>query len=87
MVHELGECDAAALGYWSLLAVGGESAGVERRDIIFSRQIWEYRNVAHTWAGSPDHAAGLLRTAFSERSGVRPANLLPLSDAPEGAAA
>lgn len=84
MVHELGECDGAALGYWSQLAVSGESAGVDRRDIIFSRQIWDYRNVAHTWAGSAEHAVGLLRTAFSERSGVRPANLLPLASAPDG---
>ncbi len=84
MVHELGECDGAALGYWSQLAAGSDSAGVERHDIIFSRQIWEYRNCAHIWAGSADHAAGLLRTAFTPRSGILPANLLPLSAAPDG---
>ena len=90
MVHELGECDGAALGYFAPLAVSAESAGVERRDIIFSRQIWVYRNVAHIWAGSADHAAGLLRAAFTPRSGVQPTNLLPLSaaqDGEEGAAA
>lgn len=81
MVHELGECDAAAIGFWSQLAVSEEAGGVERRDIIFSRQIWDYRNVAHTWAGSAEHAVALLRTAFSERCGVRPANLLPIGAA------
>lgn len=85
MVHELGECDGAALGYWSLLAVNPESTGIDRRDIIFSRQIWDYRNVAHTWAGSTDHAASLLRTAFTPRSGVLPSNLIPLAAAPTGA--
>lgn len=83
MVHELGECDAAALGYWSLLAVAEVSGGVDRRDIIFSRQIWDYRNVAHTWAGSAEHAVSLLRAAFSERCGVRPANLQPIGAAGE----
>ena len=85
MVHELGECDGAALGYWSLLAVSPDSAGVDRRDIVFSRQIWDYRNCAHIWAGSADHAAGLLRNAFTPRSGVMPTNLIPLESAPDGA--
>lgn len=87
MVHELGECDGAALGYVSVLAVSDDSGGVDRRDIIFSRQIWDYRNVAHTWAGSTEHAANLLRAAFSERCGVRPANLVLIGAAAEGVAA
>lgn len=86
MVHELGECDGSALGYWSLLAVNPESTGVDRHDIIFSRQIWDYRNCAHIWAGSADHAAGLLRTAFTPRCGILPTNLLPLAAAPNGPA-
>lgn len=84
MVHELGECDGSALGFWSLLAISPDSTGVDRCDIIFSRQIWEYRNVAHIWAGSADHAASLLRTAFTPRCGVMPTNLLPLASAPDG---
>ncbi|WP_448190740.1 hypothetical protein [Azospirillum sp. sgz301742] len=84
MVHELGECDGSALGFWSLLAVNPDSTGVDRRDIIFSRQIWDYRNAAHIWAGSADHAASLLRTAFTPRSGIAGTNLIPLSSAPDG---
>lgn len=87
MVHELGECDGAAIGYWAPLAISQEAGTAERRDIIFSRQIWTYRNCAQIWAGSPDHAAGLLYAAFSARSGVVATTMFPLGSANEVAEA
>ncbi|HYH18440.1 MAG TPA: hypothetical protein VD995_07450 [Azospirillum sp.] len=83
LVHELGECDGAALGYWSMLIVHPDFANVDRREVIFSRQIWSYRNVAHVWAGSTDHAHGLLKAAFPGRSGIQPTQVQLLSMAPD----
>ncbi|HEY0833267.1 MAG TPA: hypothetical protein VGE72_05095 [Azospirillum sp.] len=85
LVHELGECDGAALGYWSMLVPHPDFANVDRREVIFSRQIWEYRNCAHVWAGSTDHAHGLLKAAFPGRSGIQPTQVQLLSMAPDTA--
>lgn len=81
LVHELGEGDVPA--FWAKLEVQPTFPLVERRDMIFSRQIWEYRNVAHVRAPSPDQAAAVLDTVFAERTGVRPTAVVPLAMAPE----
>jgi len=86
MVHEVGDCDGAALGYWSLLTAGPGFAEAERRDVVFARPIWEYRNCAHIWAGSEDHAQGLLRMAFPPRCGVQPTTPTPLTPDKKGGA-
>lgn len=85
MVHELGECDGAAIGYWAQLTVSPATAETERRDMVFSRQLWNYRNCAHVWAGSAQHAMTLLRTSFPERSGIVATQFLPLAQAPDAA--
>jgi len=82
LVHELGDGDETN-GFWALLAVQDNFANIDRRDVIFSRQIWEYRNVAHIFAPAPDQATALLRTAFTAKNGVLPTQMVPLSMAPD----
>jgi len=79
LIHEVGD---GPTGYWSQLTVTPAFAKAERQDIIFSRQIWEYRNVAHVWAATADQAAALLAATFPARSGVQAAPVVPLSMAP-----
>lgn len=83
LVHEVGD---GPTGFWSQLTVTPAFAKTERQDIIFSRQIWEYRNVAHVWAATADQAGALLAATFPTRSGVQPATVIPLSMAPDGPA-
>lgn len=87
LAHEIGESDEGAIGFWSLLVVMPNFNQVDRRDILFSRQIWDYRNVAHVWANSSEQAQALLRTAFHQRAGVQPTQMLPLAFAPDPAEA
>ncbi|MBP2311243.1 hypothetical protein [Azospirillum soli] len=82
LVHELGDSDETT-GFWAQLNVQDNVATIERRDVIFSRQIWEYRNVAHVFAPAPDQATALLRTAFTAKNGVLPSQIVPLSMAPD----
>lgn len=85
LVHEIGEYEESAMGFWTLLVITPNFPQVDRHDILFSRQIWEYRNVAHVWASSSDHAASLLKAAFTARSGVQASQMIPLNFAPDGA--
>jgi len=82
LVHELGDGDETN-GFWAQLAVQDNFATIDRREVIFSRQIWEYRNVAHVFAPAPDQATALLRTAFTAKNGVLPTQMVPLSMAPD----
>jgi len=82
LVHELGDGDETN-GFWAQLAVQENFANIDRRDVIFSRQIWEYRNVAHVFAPAPDQATALLRTAFTAKNGVLPGQIVPLAVAPD----
>ena len=81
LVHELGDADETE-GFWAQLAVQEGIATIDRRDVIFSRQIWEYRNVAHIWAPTPEQAALLVQAAFAARNGVLPSAVVPLALAP-----
>lgn len=84
LVHELGDGDTGTCGYWAQLSVTPTFAKAEKPDIIFSRQIWDYRNVAHIWTTAADQASALLKSAFPSRSGVQPTQVAPLSLAPDG---
>ena len=85
MVHELGEENGGACFWSRLIALPGLEA-VDQQDIIFARQIWNYRNAAHVWAPSSDLAAGLLSATFPPRSGVRASMPVPLALASESEA-
>ncbi|KAA0677365.1 hypothetical protein [Roseomonas genomospecies 6] len=81
-VHELGEGDEAN-GFWVRLTVQDEFPSIERRDVIFARQIWSYPNVAHVWTASADQAAAMARAVFSVKNGVLPSMILPIAQAPD----
>ncbi|AWK85718.1 hypothetical protein [Azospirillum thermophilum] len=84
MVHELGgEADGNCDVYWARLTAAANFAELERKDIVFSRQIWEYRNVAHIWAPSTDAAYAVLQNAFSARNGIACSPIVPLAHAPD----
>jgi hypothetical protein len=82
LVHEIGDEDDGA-GFWSQLHVMPHFQEIDRREVVFARQIWDYRNVAHIWAPSQEHAQALLSTAFTARNGVQPSMMVPLALAPE----
>lgn len=84
LVHELGDPAPGAMGFWAQLQVMPNFATVDRHEVVFSRQIWEYRNVAHVWAGASEQAQALLRIAFTSRCGVQATRILPLAFAPDG---
>ncbi|WP_051341113.1 hypothetical protein [Azospirillum halopraeferens] len=71
MVHEV-ESDGAGTLYRSLLALRPDFAETDRRNIVFARPIWDFRNVAHIRATSPEQAILLVRAAFPQRCGVQP---------------
>lgn len=79
ILHELGECDAAALGFTAALVVDTNRPESDRHDTVFSRQIWDFRNTALIWAGSRFHAVDLLYRTFTQASCVVALNLVPLA--------
>lgn len=81
LVHELGDGDGTSV-FWSQLTVQENFGTIERRDVIFARQIWDYRNVAHIWTPGTDLATALVRTSFTAKNGVLPGPVLPLAFAP-----
>jgi len=83
LVHELGDQDSDGDIYWAQLAVGPNFNELDRKDIVFSRQIWEYRNVAHITAPSTEQAHATVRASFSQRNGVICSPVVPLALAPD----
>lgn len=83
LVHELGEQDSDGDIYWAQLAVGPNFNELDRKDIVFSRQIWEYRNVAHITAPSTDQAHATVRMCFSQKNGLISSPVVPLALAPD----
>lgn len=84
LVHEIGESDNSAMSFYAPLTTAPNFAQIERQDIVFSRQIWQYRNVVHVWANSSEHALALISGAFAARTGIQSGAMLPLSFAPDG---
>lgn len=82
-VHELGDPGEGVPVFWSRLRPTDGFKTVPRQDVVFSRQIWDFRNVAHVHAAGPDRALVLLASAFGVASGVLASEIVPLSMAPE----
>lgn len=82
-VHELGEPGEGTAVFWSRLRTTDSFKTVPRQDVVFSRQIWDFRNVAHVHAAGPDRALVLLASAFGVAGGVLASEIVPLALAPE----
>lgn len=83
LVHEMGDGDEEN-GFWSQISLLETFPGIDRRDVIFARPIWDYRNVAHIWTMTADQANALVRTVFTAKNGVAPGLVVPLALAPTG---
>lgn len=83
-VHEMGEPGDGATVFWSRLKPTKGFKTVPRQDVVFSRQIWDFRNVAHVYAPGPDRALVLLAVAFGVASGIMASEIMPLAMAPTG---
>jgi len=81
LVHELGGPDPGHVLYQCALRTAPDFARVDQRNLIFARDIWHRRNVAHIWAESPDAAHAALQRAFHPRSGILHARIERFTDA------
>lgn len=70
MVHELGQPDGSNALYICDLKTTPDFNRLDSRRLIFAREIWQHRNVAHVWAESADAALGHVQRAFHGRAGV-----------------
>ncbi|MBP2232039.1 hypothetical protein J2847_005364 [Azospirillum agricola] len=83
LVHELGEPEGNNDIYWAQVVPAPNFAELDRKDIVFSRQIWEFRNVAHISAASADQAHAIVRGSFGPRNGLAVSPVVPLALAPD----
>ena len=72
LVHDLGTPDGQPAPYRCVLRTVPDFARIDPRHVVFSREIWQRKNVAHVWAESPEQAQSLLTRAFPTRTGVLP---------------
>ncbi|HEY0838064.1 MAG TPA: hypothetical protein VGE72_29400 [Azospirillum sp.] len=89
MVHDLGGPEPGRVLFQCVLRTAPDFGRVEQRHVIFARDIWQRKNVAHVWAESPDAAHAALQRAFHPRSGVLPTRIERFTDEraePAGAA-
>lgn len=75
LIHELGEPDGAAVLFECDLRTAPDFARLDQRRMMFAREIWDRRNVAHVWADGPDAAMAAVQRAFTLRSGLLPGRL------------
>lgn len=90
MVHELGQPDGTNALFICELKTTPDFNRIDSRRLIFAREIWQHRNVAHVWAESADAALGHVQRAFHGRSGVVAGRIQPTETAaaePAGTAA
>jgi hypothetical protein len=80
LVHELGRPEFGMGLYRTELAPNSALAVLPPKDVVFSRQIWAYRNVADAWAESEGAAAFLLEAAFPNRGGVTVTRILAVEE-------
>ena len=83
-VYELGEPGDGVTIFWSRLRPTEDFKKLPRQDVVFSRQAWDYRNVAHVYAVGPDRALVALANAFGVGSGILASEIVPLALAPQG---
>lgn len=81
MIHELDDLDGEI--FWARLAVVPNFAELNRRDIVFSRQIWDYRNVAHIRAESIQQAREQVHGTYTVTNGILVSIVVPLANAPD----
>lgn len=86
LIHEIGEPDNGVTLYDCDLRTVPDFNCMDTRRLLFAREIWDRRNVAHVWAETPDAAMAAVQRAFNLRSGLLPGRLQRADTAPEGAA-
>ena len=77
LVHELGAAQPGHTLFRCELRTAPEFARLDNRRVIFAREIWERRNVAHVWAADAEAAMTTLLRAFPPASGILPGGLQP----------
>lgn len=77
MVHEIGHPDGTNALFVCELKTTPDFNRIDSRRLIFAREIWQHRNVAHVWADSQDAALGQVQRAFHGRAGVVPGRIAP----------
>ncbi|WP_431855862.1 hypothetical protein [Azospirillum sp.] len=70
LVHDLGAPDGRPAPFRCVLRTVPDFARLDQRHVVFSRDIWQRKNVAHVWADTPEQAHAQLLRAFPARSGV-----------------
>ncbi|MCW2236560.1 hypothetical protein [Azospirillum canadense] len=85
MIHELGELDGPALLFECDLRTAPDFNRLDQRRMVFAREIWDRRNIAHVWADTPDAAMAAVQRAFNLRSGLLPGRLQRSAPAAETA--
>lgn len=80
LVHEIGMPDGGPAPFRCLLRTAPDFARIDPRHVVFAREIWQRRNVAHIWADTPEAAYALLQRSFPARSGVLPGGIERAAD-------
>lgn len=70
VVHDLGAPDGRPAPFRCVLRTAPDFARIDQRQVVFSRDIWQRKNVAHIWADAPELAHALLLRTFPARTGV-----------------
>ncbi|WP_448203410.1 hypothetical protein [Azospirillum sp. sgz302134] len=75
VVHELGDPESGGTLYECDLRTVPDFNRIDPRNLLFAREIWDRRNIAHVWADTPEAAQAAVQRAFTARSGVLPTKL------------
>lgn len=80
LIHEIGVPEGTNALFVCDLKTTSDFSRIDARRLVFSREIWRHRNVAHVWSDGIDTAIAHAQRAFNGRSGVIPGRMLPWSE-------
>lgn len=82
IIHEIGTPDGSVRLFACDLRPVSNFSQAAPRQIVFSRDIWRYRNVAHIWAEDLDSARTLAERAFMNRTSIKIDRVVPMASPP-----